>query len=224
MRLTNIARLAAILLLGVLPQRATAQFTTYTDLASFLAATTGAGTDTFDDLSLIDVTTSPMVRAAGSFGYTATVNTTDFFGAGAPADRWLSTNTATDIVTFSGFGSGVRGVGGLFFGSDAGGSFRPGAIIILTAFTMSGSSSRTVMDATLASFIGFVAESDIMSFTVEAVQPFDGSLIWPAVNDFVLAGAPGANVVPEPATWTLTSLGFGLLVIVVTGRNRSRPA
>ena len=220
MRLTTIARFAAILLLGVLPQRAAAQFTTYTDLAAFLAATTGAGTDSFDDLSLTDVTPSPLVRTAGAFGYTATVNTTSFFGAGAPADRWLSTNTATDIVTFSGFGSGVRGVGGLFFGSDVGGAFRPGSSIILTAFTMSGRSSRTVVDATLATFIGFVAQSDILSFTVEAVQPLDGSFIWPAVNDFVLAG----EVVPEPATWTMMVLGFGMLVLVLTGRNRSGTA
>jgi len=224
MRLTTIARFAAILLLGVLPQRAAAQFTTYTDLAAFLAATTGAGTDSFDDLSLTDVTPSPLVRTAGAFGYTATVNTTSFFGAGAPADRWLSTNTATDIVTFSGFGSGVRGVGGLFFGSDVGGAFRPGSSIILTAFTMSGRSSRTVVDATLATFIGFVAQSDILSFTVEAVQPLDGSFAWPTVNDFVLAGAPVADVVPEPATWTMMVLGFGMLVLVVARRRTSRIA
>jgi len=217
MRLMNIARLATIVLLGVLPQRATAQFTTYTDLASFLAATTGAGTDTFDDLSLIDVTTSPMVRTAGSFGYTATVNTTDFVGAGAPDDRWLSANTATDIITFSGFGPGVRGVGGLFFGSDDFAAFRAGSSIILSVFTMSGSSTQTVMDATLASFLGFVADADIVSFTVESVQPIDGTLAWPTVNNLVLA-----NVVPEPATWMLMVTGVGMLVLIATHRRSTR--
>lgn len=220
MRLTNIAGLTAILLLGVLPQRAAAQFTTYTDLTSFLAATSSAGTDSFDDLSLTDVTPSPMVRTAGTRGYTVSVNTTSFFGAGADGDRWLSTNTATDIVTFSGFGSGVRGVGGLFFGSDALGAFRPGTSIMLTAFTLGGSSSQIVLDATLASFLGIVADADLVSFTVESVQPVDGSFAWPTVNDFVLAGEQAPNVVPEPAAVVLMSLGFGMLVLA--GRRRIR--
>ncbi|MES3034600.1 MAG: PEP-CTERM sorting domain-containing protein [Gemmatimonadota bacterium] len=222
MRTQRFARLAAaLLLIGLLPQRALAQFTVYTSLASFLAATTGAGTDTFEDLSITTATPAPLARTAGSFGYTASVNTTSFFGAGSAADRWLSTNTTTDIITFNGFGPGVRGVGGLFFGTDAAGAFRPASSIVLVARTASGMSTRTVLDATLATFVGFVASADLISLTVEAVQPLSGSAFaWPTVNNLVLAGAPAMNVVPEPATWLMMVTGFGMMVLVVTGRRR----
>lgn len=217
MRIQTISRLLLAAMLVLLPQRVSAQFTVYTDLASFLAATSNAGTDSFEDLSLTGSTPSPLTRTAGAFSYTATVNTTSFFGAGSSADRWLSTNTATDIVTFGGFGSGVRGIGGLFFGSTASGTFRANTSIMLTARTASGLSTQTLLNTTLGTFLGFVASADLVSLTVEAMQPASGGFAWPTVNNLVIAN----EVIPEPSTWMLMVTGFGMLVLIAA-RNRSR--
>jgi PEP-CTERM motif len=217
MLIPTVRRLAASAALLALPVAVQAQFTVYTDLASFLAATSNAGTDTFESLSITSTTPSPMARLAGAFGYTASVNTTSFFGAGTAADHWLSTNTATDLVTFNGFGSGVRGVGGFFFGSTSAGAFRPATSVILRATNAAGTTTRTLLDTTLGTFLGFVSGTDIFSLTLEAVQPATG-FAWPTVNDFVLAQAPLANVVPEPASIVL--LATGLLGLLVVGLRR----
>lgn len=203
----------------VTPAIARAQFVVYTDLAAFLAATTGAGTDRFDDLAIGAAPSSPLARSAGAFGYTATVNTTTLFGAGAGADHWLSANTSTDIISFSGFSTGVRGVGGFFFGSDVAGAFRPTTSVIVRATNAGGTTTRTLLDTTLGTFLGFVSASDIFSLTVESVLPATG-FAWPTVNDFVLARAPVGNVVPEPSTFLLT--GTGILVLVVSVMHRRR--
>jgi hypothetical protein len=221
MRIPTLPRLLLAALLVLLPQRVSAQFAVFTDLASFLAATSNAGTDSFENLSITGATPSPLARTAGTFGYTATVNTTSFFGAGSTADRWLSTNTATDIVTFGGFGAGVRGIGGLFFGSTISGTFRESTSIMLTARTASGQSTQTLLNTTLGTFLGFVASADLLSLTVEAMQPASGGFAWPTVNDLVIANAAGTNVIPEPSTWMMMVTGFGMLVLIAT-RNRSR--
>ena len=219
MRTTSFARVLVALLLLAWPVASQAQFTVYTDLASFLAATTGAGTDTFDNLSITNSTPTPLVRNAGAFGYTATVNTTTFYGAGTATDHWLSTNTSTDIIRFSGFSAQVRGVGGYFFGTDVTGAFRSATSVIVRATNAAGTTSQTLVNTTLGTFLGFVSTSDIFSVTVETVLPPSG-FAWPTVNDFVLAAAPNANVVPEPATYALFSAG--LLIVGVVAQRRRR--
>ncbi|MDZ7631532.1 MAG: PEP-CTERM sorting domain-containing protein [Gemmatimonadaceae bacterium] len=214
MRIPTLSRLLFTAALLALPATVRAQFVVYTDLASFLAATSNAGTDTFEDLSLDASTPSPLTRSAGAFGYTASVNTTSFFGAGSAADRWLSTNTATDIVTFTGFGSTVRGVGGSFFGTNIAGSFSVFSTLIVTASNAGGVTSRTLLNTPLGGFLGFVSTSDIFSLTIESVQPDGGGFVWPTVNDFVLAEGPAQNVVPEPREMLLLATGlFGLIVL-----------
>ena len=101
----------------------------YNTQASFLAAVSSPGVDTFAGLSITDATASPMLRSAGSYTYTAT-STTSFFGAGSVANPWLSTNAATDTITFSGFSPGVNAIGGLFFGSDVSGAFATGTVVL----------------------------------------------------------------------------------------------
>jgi hypothetical protein len=48
----------------------------YNTQASFLAAVTSPGVDTFTGLSIIDVTPSPLLRSTGGYAYTATSTTT----------------------------------------------------------------------------------------------------------------------------------------------------
>lgn len=201
---------AAAVLTAALASPSQAAITIYTSQAAFLAAVNNPGVDTFENLSITSSTPSPIVRTAGAYGYTGTVSTTSFFGAGSTADRWLSTNTATDTITFSSFTGGVRALGGLFFGSDIQGAFSAGSIT-LTATDASGTVTQTITGATTSSFLGFVSTGPLTSVTVSAVQPAT-TFLWPTVNNLTLAGAatptPG---VPEPATWAMMIVGFGLV-------------
>lgn len=216
MRLSTCLRFLAAVVVAAAPAAAQAQFTVYTDLASFLAATSNPGTDSFDDLAAGSLA-SPLSRSAGTHGYAASTNTLGFYVTGSGADRWLSTDVENDIVTFSGFGPTVRGIGAFFFGTDAGGAFRPGTSLTLRATGAGGTTVRTLSDATLDSFLGFVATDAVTSLTVQTVQP-PNDLAWPTVNGLVLADAAVAT--PEPATAAL--LGAGVLALGLVSVRRPR--
>ncbi len=197
--------LAAAALLAV-AGASQATITVYTSQAAFLAATTAQGVDTFTGFSITGSTPSPITRSAGPYGYTGSVTTTSFFGAGTTANPWLSTNTATDAMTFNGFTGGVGAVGGNFFGSDISGSFAAGDIT-LVATDASGSVTQTIVGATTTSFLGFVSTGLMTSLVVSAVQPA-ATFLWPTVDNLTLAQA---GVVPEPGTYALMFAGLGFL-------------
>ena len=180
--------------------------TLYSSQAAYLAAVGATGVDTFDNFSNIGSTNSPITRPAGAFGYTAAVSTTSFYGAGSGSDHWLSTNTATDTITFNNFTGGVVGFGGLFFGSDISGLFAAGSVTV-SATDATGTTTFTINNATTSSFIGFVSSGPMLSATLVSVQPTSG-VLWPTVNNLTLAGAATSGV-PEPATWAMLFLGFG---------------
>ena len=189
--------------------------TLYTTAASFAAATTAPGVDTYTGFSITGTTPSPITRTAGSYSYTATASTSTFFGAGTTANPWLSTNIATDSITFSGFSAGVDAVGGNFFDSDLAGAFAAGDIT-LTATDSTGSTTFTILGATTDSFLGFVSStSSMLSLVVSAVQP--ATPIWPTVDNLTLAKAAVAAV-PEPETYALMLAGLGLLGFVARRR------
>ena len=108
--------LAAVALMAASTSQAA--ITVYTNLAAFTAATSNPGTDTYTGFSILGQTTSPITRTAGAYTYTA-ATPGNFYGAGTTANPWLSTNQALDSITFSGFTSTVRGIGGNFFGSGS---------------------------------------------------------------------------------------------------------
>jgi PEP-CTERM motif len=189
--------------------------TAYTSAASFAAATTAPGVDTFAGFSITGSTPSPITRTAGAYTYSAAASTSSFFGAGTTANPWLSTNIATDSITFSGFSAGVNAVGGNFFDSDIAGAFALGDIT-LTATDSTGSTTFTITGATTNSFLGFVSSTgSILSLVVSAVQP--ASPIWPTVDNLTLAKAL-VTAVPEPETYALMLAGLGVLGFVARRR------
>lgn len=183
---------------------ASAALTVYTSQASFLSAIAPAGVDTFSDLSITDATASPMARRAGSYTYVAT-STTSFYGAGTPANPWLSTNAATDSITFSGFSGGVSAIGGLFFGSNVSGAFATGTIMLTATDSLGATLTQTLTNATVTSFLGFTSSGRVTSLVVTAVSPT--SSVWPTVDNLTLS----VVAVPEPQSVALMLGGLGLL-------------
>jgi hypothetical protein len=183
-----------------------AAITVYTSLAAFNAATLNPGTDTFTGLSITGSTPSPLTRSAGPYTYTVDAGPAGtFFGAGSTANPWLSTNTATDTISFFGFTSGVVGFGGNFFGSNISGLFAPGDVT-LTATDTSGTVTQTIVSAVEGSFLGFVSTTGLLSATLAAVQVPGASPLWPTADNVVLASA-----VPEPGTYAMMLAGLGVL-------------
>lgn len=189
--------------------------TLYTSAASFAAATSAPGVDTYTGFSITGTTSSPINRTAGAYSYTAAASTSTFFGAGTTANPWLSTNLATDSVTFSGFSSGVNAVGGNFFGSDINGLFLQGNIS-LTATDSTGSTTFLLTNAQTTSFLGFVSAGSISSLVVSAVQ--GTSPLWPTIDNLTLAKAATVVAVPEPETYALMIAGLGVLGFVARRR------
>ena len=189
--------------------------TVYTTSASFASATTAQGVDTYTGFSITGSTPSPITRSAGAYTYTAAASTSSFFGAGTTVNPWLSTNIATDSVTFSGFTAGVNAIGGNFFDSDINGAFALGDIM-LTATDSTGSTTFTITGATTSSFLGFVSSTgSILSLVVSAVQP--ANPIWPTIDNLTLAHA-AVTAVPEPETYALMLAGLGVLGFVARRR------
>jgi len=184
--------LAATLLTASASQAAV---TIYTSQATFNAATTAQGVDTFAGFSITSTTPSPINRSAGSYTYTAACSTSTFFGAGTTGDPWLSSNIATDTITFNNFSGGAQAAGGNFFASNVSGAFTAGDVQ-LTATDASGIVSQAVIGATTSSFVGFVSDGALTSVTLASVQPTTGFL-WPTADNFTLAMR--ANI-PEPTT------------------------
>jgi hypothetical protein len=178
----------------------------YTSQSSFAAATTAAGVDTFSGLSTTSATSSPINRAAGAYSYSAS-SSTSFYGAGSAANPSLSTNDATDLVTFYNFAPAISAIGGNFFGTDANGSFQTGNIALQLTDSL-GVTSYTILSATTTSFVGFVSSGSITSLTVQAVTP--NSAVWPTIDDLTLAQGM-TSAVPETSTWAMMILGFAAI-------------
>lgn len=197
---------------------ASAATVTYTTEAEFLAATSATAVDGYDDLSGGGRLDSSLTRAAGSYAYTVSA-AGDLYVAGTTADPSLSTADREDVVTFSGFAADVGAIGGLFVGANASGGFQRGTLV-LTLLTADGSVSETLIDVSRDNFVGFVTTSAITSLTLTATQNAR-AWVWPSVDKLTLGKAGAiAAVVPEPATWAMMLLGFGMMGASIRYRRR----
>ena len=204
----------AVAALAVSASASHAAFTLVTNsLSAFNAATFAPGTDTFTGFNITGSTPSPITRSAGAYGYTAAASTSSFFGAGTTANPWLSTNNALDSVlfnTFTGGGaSGIKGIGGNFFGSDITGSFSSGNITLVAVDSLGATSTQIITAATVGSFLGFVTNGVITSLTLSAVQGVNP--LWPTADNLVLA-------IPEPGTYALMFAGLAAVGAMVRRR------
>lgn len=179
---------AALLLIAGSASKAA--ITVYTDQASFLAAVSSPGVDTFTGFSVTGSTPSPINRNAGPYTYTGTASTSSFFGAGTTGDPWLSVNVGTDTISFNNFAPAiVSAVGGMFFDSDINGAFAAGSVTLISTDATGAVRTDTIPGATINSFRGFVSTGAMISLTVTAVQPGSG-VLWPTVENLTLAQAP----------------------------------
>lgn len=176
---------AWVVFLLLVPSISQAALTVYTDRASFLAAVESPGVDTFTGFSTTSPTQSPIFRTAGPYAYTASTDTSSFFGAGTLADTWLATNIAATTITFNEIPSNVYAAGGFFFGSSASGAFASGSVTV-NASDAAGSTSTQTFAGSTNGFLGFVSDTSVTSLSVLAVQP-SGGFLWPTVNDLTLA-------------------------------------
>lgn len=205
---------SAVLLLTA--SAAQAELTTYTSQSAYLAAVGTTGVDDYDDL-IVDSFETPIVRAAGAIGYTASTGPTSTLGYGASDDEsdfWLTTNNRRDSITFDQFSRNIAGAGGFFFGSDLFGFSTPADSITITATDSTGATlTYTISDPGLSSFVGFVSSAHITSLSVNVG---DQPGVWPTVNDLHLSVA----AVPEPETYGMMLGGLGILGFLARRRQR----
>ncbi len=204
--------LAALLLASGASQ---ASISVYTTESSFMAAISAAATDTFDDLTPATAYTGPLSRSAGSYTYTVSAGATSpiLYGAGTASDAWLSTNIATDTITFSGFSAGVYAAGAYFFNSDIAGDFLRRGAAVVTATDVDGTVTKFKLLPTTSNYFGFVSDTTLVSLSVKAVGK--GTNVWPTVNNLTIAAA-----VPEPETYAMLLAGLGIIGFVARRRQR----
>ena len=194
-----------------------AALTVITSQSNFLAQLSNASVDTFDDLAR-SLVTQPLSRTAGTYGYAASVGPrSDFFPGGSGSDVWLASDNRFDTIQFSNFTSAVRGIGGLFFGTNESGVFTSTpANLTVTATDASGSISQILVNPATTTFLGFVSTSSLTSLTVWVGSQGIGTAgVWPTVNNLTI-GTVAA--VPEPETVALMLAGLALMGLVARRR------
>ena len=215
---TSLCRRLAFALLVLACPPTHAAITVLTSEATFLAAVSAPGVDTFTGFSTTAVTASPITRSAGPYLYSAS-SPSGFFGAGTAANPALSTASDTDVITFFNLSSAASAIGGVFFGSDLQGSFVAATVVLTATDTLGAIVTRTLV-ATPTSFIGFVSNAAIATLVVSTSTP--GDFVFPAVDNLTLAAAR-VTPIPESQTWSLVLAGLAALGFCVRRKQSGRP-
>jgi PEP-CTERM motif len=214
--------------LWVMAGASQATITFYTSQASFTAATSAPGLDTFAGFSTTSSIPGPLVRSAGAYSYTVDSGPVGgLFGGGTSVDPFLSTDNNIDTITFNAFSSGVAAIGGSFFPSTDRGAFIAGRVT-MTATDASGTFTQTFAVASISEFVGFVSTSALTSVTICAVynplnrcilttdSGLDSPYTYPSVDNLILA-RPAAPI-PEPSAYAMLLAGLGAIGVVARRR------
>ena len=221
MRLALNAFLAMALLPLMTP--ATAAITVFTDEANFRAMV--KQTLVRDDFETGNVVSNDPVlrRSAGLFGYAVSASPSfggaGLFPAGGAGDRWLSSDNAQAEIVFAEFTPQIGALGGYFFTTNADGLAETGSITVV-AIDDDGFIEQVIAESTVNSFIGFISSNSLSrvsvfgprltepTFEPQAASAFasaQASELWPTVNNLLI------SPVPEPETWLMMVLGFGMI-------------
>lgn len=175
----------------------------YSDEASFLAAIASYATDTFDDLTPGAAYDGPLLRAAGSIGYSVSTapDSPILYGAGSAGDAWLSSNIASDFIIFEGFSEPIYAIGAYAFGSDIAGSFKPNGLTAARVTTAEGTTVDFTFKAGVDNYFGFVSTTAITMFEIKTFYG-QRNVTWPTVDDLTVAA------VPEPGTYAMLLAGL----------------
>ena len=199
MRTVRFAAVGA-LLSAVVALPLQAQITVHTTLSSWLAAVTGAGLDSFNDLNPAEgFYDAPLVRSAGTYSYVVD-SENGLFPSGIPGapgvrDTWLSNFFFEDALVVRDFAPSPVGVAGDFFLSDdegdlaSTGSFR----ITVNSGVTTWTSVIDIATAT-SSFLGFTAAGGITSISLLALDASEANPIFATINDIRIGSNPAATV------------------------------
>jgi hypothetical protein len=206
--------LSLVALLGI-ASFANAQTITYNNQATFLAnVVPGYYLENFNSLSNGTFYPNPLNFSGNGFAFTVSA-TNGLYGAAGNGGSALSTNTATDPITFTFTGAPVTAIGGNFFGSDINGNFSAANINI----TLSNGFTTTLTTPSLTAFSGFtVSSGSISTLTVSSVQPQSGFL-WPTVDNLIIGTSTAA--VPAPSSFASLLAGAGMGGIMLRRRKRN---
>lgn len=196
----------------------------FNDAAAYQASLPGSSSaiDGFEDLTPDgNLLLGPLLRGQGAQSYrvssTADANgdgLNELFLLSSLGSSTLSTNFFGSDLVFDLLGSGVRGVGGLFFLTDIDGGVRSGTVSLRITDVQGGISDFVLNSGLAPRFVGFVSELDIASLQLASV----GDSQWLAVDQFQLDGVAAA--VPEPALAGLGLSLFGLGLMALKRKQR----
>ncbi len=192
MKVTQIAFAAALLAVSA---AASAQTTTYTSAATFLAnVAPGSYTEGFGDPFFSG---DPSASFSGGL-YSYTVSAPGgLYGNGT----LIGTNLPAEALTVTFTGAPVTAIGGSFWATNISDVFQPTPITL----TLSNGTTTTFTPTseTAGSFRGFTSSVAITSMTIIST-----STVYAGMDNFTVG-----SVVPEPGTWLMMALGVGALAL-----------